>query len=155
MSRPTEAVAYTVVEGDDIQTVAGRYDVTVEDIQISNGLETEEIAVGSVIYIPPKHARGYYDPENGTYLVAPGDDLLEIARRFGTTVEALEQANGLDSAAFRASVGSLYSPAMDNTDRRVAGDKRNPRSSSVPQTGSKRSSKPFLFALRSTPKVPV
>ena len=97
-----EAIAYTVIEGDDIQTVAGRYDVTVEDIRISNGLETEEIAVGSVIYIPPSHARGYYDPENGTYLVAPGDDLLEIARRFGTTVEALEQANALDSSKIAA-----------------------------------------------------
>jgi LysM repeat protein len=97
-----EAVAYTVVEGEDIQTIAGRYDVTVEDIVISNGLETEEITVGSVIYIPPKHARGYYDPENGTYLVAQGDDLLEIARRFGTTVEALEQANGLDSSKIGA-----------------------------------------------------
>ncbi|MEA3274463.1 MAG: LysM domain-containing protein [Pseudomonadota bacterium] len=38
-------VAYTVVEGEDIQTVAGNYDVTVEEILVSNGLETEEITV--------------------------------------------------------------------------------------------------------------
>ena len=97
-----EAVAYTVVEGDDIQTIAGRYDVTVENIVISNGLETEEITVGTVIYIPPKHAKGYYDPENGTYVIAPGDDLLEIARRFGTTIEAIGEANALTSNKIEA-----------------------------------------------------
>ncbi len=97
-----EAIAYTVVEGEDIQTVAGRYDVTVEDIMISNGLETEEITVGTVIYIPPKHARGYYDPDSGSYVVAPGDDLFEISKRFGTTVEAIEQANGLGSSKIKA-----------------------------------------------------
>ena len=67
-----EAVAYTVVEGEDIQTVAGHYDVTLEEILITNGLETEELTVGTVIYIPPKHARGYYDPDQGTYVIAKG-----------------------------------------------------------------------------------
>jgi LysM repeat protein len=97
-----EAIAYTVVEGDDIQTIAGRYDVSVEDILVSNGLKSEDLAVGTVIYIPPKHARGYYDPATGTYLIAEGDDLSEIAKRFGTTVEALEAANGLESSKIEA-----------------------------------------------------
>lgn len=97
-----EAVAYTVVEGEDIQTIAGRYDVSVEDILIGNDLKTEELMVGSVIYIPPKHARGYYNPDTGIYLIAEGDDLFEIAKRFGTTVEALEAANGLESAKIEA-----------------------------------------------------
>ncbi len=76
-----EAIAYTVVEGEDIQTVAGRYEVTVEDIVITNGLETEEIVVGTIIYIPPKHARGYYDADTGTYVIAPGDDLFQVSKR--------------------------------------------------------------------------
>ena len=97
-----EAVAYTVVEGEDIQTVAGRYDVTVEDILVTNGMETEEITVGTVIYIPPKHAMGYFDPDNGTYVVASGDDLYEIAKRFGTTVEAIGEANALTSNKIEA-----------------------------------------------------
>ena len=68
----------------------------------TNGLESAEITVGTVIYIPPKHATGYYDPANGTYVIAPGDDLYEISKRFGTTVAALEQANGLDSSKIKA-----------------------------------------------------
>jgi len=96
------AVAYTVVEGDTLETLAGTYDVTVEDIMITNGLESEEIEVGTVIYIPPEHARGYYDPDTGTYMIASGDDLSSIADRFGTTIEALEQANDLKSTEIEA-----------------------------------------------------
>jgi hypothetical protein len=52
-------------------------------------LQTDEITVGTVIYIPPRHATGYFNPETGVYSIAPGDDLLEISRRFGTRVEAI------------------------------------------------------------------
>ncbi len=90
-----ELVAYAWAEGDEIQTVAGNYDVSVEQILVSNGLETDEITVGTVIYIPPKHATGYFNPETGVYTIAPGDDLLEIGRRFGTTVEAIQVENDL------------------------------------------------------------
>mgnify|MGYP001057352702 CR=1 FL=1 len=91
-------VAYTLVEGEDIQTVAGNYDVTVEQILITNGKKAEEITVGSVIYIPPQHATGYFNPHTGVYTIAAGDDLYEIARRFGTTVDALEAENKLGGA---------------------------------------------------------
>jgi len=90
-----ELVEYTWAENDDIQTVAGNYDVTAEQILVSNGLETEEITVGTVVYIPPKHATGYFNPETGVYTIAPGDDLLAISRRFGTTVDAIEEENDL------------------------------------------------------------
>lgn len=90
-----ELIEYTWAEGDDIQTVAGNYDVSVEQVLVSNGLETDEITVGTMIYIPPKHATGYFNPETGVYTIAPGDDLLEISRRFGTTVEAIQEENGL------------------------------------------------------------
>jgi len=90
-------VAYTWSEGDDIQTIAGNYDVSAEQILVSNGLETDEITVGTIIYIPPPHATGYLNPETGVYTIAPGDDLLEISRRFGTTVQAIEQENSLGS----------------------------------------------------------
>lgn len=97
-----EAVAYTVVESDTIETIAGTYDITVEDIMLTNGLDTVEIEVGTILYIPPEHARGYYDPDTSTYLIAPGDDLYQVAKRFATTVEALQQANGLTSSDIEA-----------------------------------------------------
>ena len=97
-----EAIAYTVIEGEDIQTVAGRYEVTVEDIMITIGLETVEITVGTIVYITPKHAKGYYDPDSGTYLIAEGDDVYAIAKRFGTTVEAIGEVNAMTSSKIEA-----------------------------------------------------
>lgn len=92
-----EAVAYTVVEGDTLQTIAGTYEVTVEDILVTNGLQNEEVEVGAVLYIPPEHARGYFNPENGDYTIVAGDDLYAIAQRFGTTVDEIREANELES----------------------------------------------------------
>ena len=43
------------------------------------------------------HARGDYDSSAATYVVAKGDDLIQIARRFETTVAALKAENGLSS----------------------------------------------------------
>jgi LysM repeat protein len=42
-------VEYTRAEGDDIQTLAGQYGVSIEQILVSNGLQTDEITVGTVI----------------------------------------------------------------------------------------------------------
>jgi LysM repeat protein len=42
-------VEYTRAEGADIQTLAGQYDVSIEQILVSNGLQTDEITVGTVI----------------------------------------------------------------------------------------------------------
>lgn len=33
--------------------------------------------------------------EGGVYTIAPGDDLLEISRRFGTTVKVIQEQNNL------------------------------------------------------------
>jgi LysM repeat protein len=90
-----DLVEYTWAENDDIETVAGNYDVSAEQILVSNGWDTDEITVGTVVYIPPKHATGYFNPETGVYTIAPGDDLLEISRRFGTSVEAIQNENDL------------------------------------------------------------
>ena len=96
------AVVYTVTEQEDLQTVAGRYEVTVEDILVTNGITASEIEIGQVIYIPPPHATGYFDVDKGTYKVASGDDLYAISQRFGTTIEAVQRLNGMTSDQVQA-----------------------------------------------------
>ncbi len=46
---------------------------------------------------PLHHARGEYNSATATYLVIKGDDLIEIAQRFQTTVDALKAQNKLSS----------------------------------------------------------
>ncbi|MEA3274464.1 MAG: LysM peptidoglycan-binding domain-containing protein [Pseudomonadota bacterium] len=51
-----------------------------------------------MLYIPPNHATGFFDPATGIYTIAEGDDLFEISRRFGTTVGAIEAQNDLKNS---------------------------------------------------------
>jgi LysM repeat protein len=51
--------------------------------------------VAFLLWLPA--ARAFADPV--VHIVQPGDTLYNLARRYGTTVEAIEQANGLHNAS--------------------------------------------------------
>jgi len=58
------------------------------------------LGIGSAIaadHGPRHHAEGRYDAATATYVVAKGDDLIEIAERFGVTVAELKASNQLAS----------------------------------------------------------
>jgi hypothetical protein len=50
-----DLVEYTWAENDDIETVAGNYDVSAEQILVSNGWDTDEITIGTVVYTSYRH----------------------------------------------------------------------------------------------------
>ena len=105
--RPTRSAgAYVVQRGDTLSAIALRYGVTVWAIVEANGLSNANlIYVGQRLVIPsvsigagsgagttapsPSPATGK------TYVVRRGDNLSQIARRFGTTVAALARLNGI------------------------------------------------------------
>lgn len=86
--------AYTVQWGDTLYSLARRFNTTVAAIVALNGLQNANfISVGQVLRIP-----GVAAPTPGPgneYTVQPGDTLYSIARRYGTTVEAIQSANGI------------------------------------------------------------
>ncbi len=93
---------HTVQSGETLLGIAGRYGVTVEEIQIANNLSGTLIRAGDVLLIPVAASIS----ENGgngaptistvfSYLVQPGDTVISIAVRFGTTVAAIQEANGI------------------------------------------------------------
>lgn len=88
---------HTVVEGESLEMISGQYDISVDELVVSNGLQTDELIVGTVVKIPEPHARGYFDPLSGVYHVAKGDDLSAIGRRFEVSVDDIKQANALQS----------------------------------------------------------
>jgi protein-tyrosine phosphatase len=51
---------------------------------------------------PHHRAQGQYDPTTAGYVVAPGDDLIEIGKRFGASVADLKDWNGLVSDRIQA-----------------------------------------------------
>ncbi|MFZ5916406.1 MAG: LysM peptidoglycan-binding domain-containing protein [Chloroflexota bacterium] len=92
---------HVVQPGETLFRIAQAYGVTVDDIVAANGLpDRDVIHVGQRLLIPITTAAPGVTvsplPEHSTrYVVQLGDTLFLIAQRYGTTVEAIAQANGI------------------------------------------------------------
>ncbi len=96
---------YTVQPGDNLYRISLRFGVSMYTLMRANGLTNPNyVYVGQVLCLPtgpvypppplplpppPPPSGGFY------YTVAYGDTLAVIAARFGTTIYAIMQANGL------------------------------------------------------------
>lgn len=85
---------YTVQWYDTLFSLARRFNTTVDAIVALNGLtDPNSIRVGQVLKINGTTS-GSSAPSS-EYVVQPGDTLYSIARRFGTSVDAIRLANGI------------------------------------------------------------
>ncbi|MCH5269347.1 MAG: LysM peptidoglycan-binding domain-containing protein [Lachnospiraceae bacterium] len=91
----TDTITYTVQAGDSLWLIARRYGTTVNAIRQENGLTSDVLQIGQVLRIPVSESP-YVE-----YTVRAGDTLWELSRRYGTTVEAIMQANGLSSTVLQ------------------------------------------------------
>lgn len=94
---PTPAPAYPVYHvvqwGENLTRIAWRYGTTVWAIAQANGIwNVDYIIAGQVLLIP---VSGPAPVPWNIYIVQPGDTLSGIAWRFGTTVWAIAQVNGI------------------------------------------------------------
>ncbi|AKJ00559.1 putative chitinase [Archangium gephyra] len=89
---------YSVRSGDTLSAIASRYGTTVNNLARANGISNPNlIHAGQKLTIPG--ASGASAPQAGgsSYTVKSGDTLSGIAQRFGTTVGALAQTNGISN----------------------------------------------------------
>jgi LysM repeat protein len=92
-----QGTVHVVQRGDNLTAIAKRYGTTPQAIASANSLvNTNLIYVGQRLTIP---GSGAVPGQSDSYhVVSQGDTLSAIARRFGTTTQALVQANALASA---------------------------------------------------------
>lgn len=90
----TGEVNYIVQKGDNLNTIANKYGVTVSDIKKLNNLKTNTLQIGQVLKIPGS-------TNYNTYIVKSGDSLWKIANKYNTTVNKLKIINNLDSTVLQ------------------------------------------------------
>ena len=94
----TEGLTHTVSAGETLAEIAGAYGVLVSDLVSANGLDDPDLLrIGQLISIPGAAGEIQTGGQTivGTHLVAAGETLASIALRYGTTVDAIAQVNGI------------------------------------------------------------
>ncbi len=118
MSSPGEGQAITVERGDTLYALSRRHSVSVAELMSENGLTSSDLRPGQTLYLPggassrstpsrsapatvstPRRetiaAASPPSDWTGTYEVASGDSLYEIARRFGVRSSELQANNSI------------------------------------------------------------
>ena len=82
---------YTVIKGDTLYSIANKFNMSVNELKNLNSLTSNTIYPGQVLSVYPSVPSA----QTITYVVKKGDSLYSIAKSFGTTVDAIKNANGL------------------------------------------------------------
>jgi membrane-bound lytic murein transglycosylase D len=95
---------YVVQKGDNLSNIAKKFNITVVDIQDWNKLTTNNVQLGASLQVV-KNANAKEEvavaPERKDiqYIVQKGDNLGNIAKKFGATLDDLKQWNNLATNA--------------------------------------------------------
>lgn len=101
LSPSTTYIRHQVLTGETLLSIAGDYNVTVEEIQSVNNLADELIRAGDILIIPVlqngegQAAINQGPATNFQYTVRTGDTIISIAVNFGSTVAEILRINGL------------------------------------------------------------
>lgn len=92
----------TVRPGQTLSEIAAQAGVSASAIAAANGIEdSDRIVAGTTLVLPGGAPSSGSPAPSGTYTVRAGDTLSGIAARTGTTVAALQRANGLTTTVIR------------------------------------------------------
>ncbi|HUT03152.1 MAG TPA: LysM peptidoglycan-binding domain-containing protein [bacterium] len=112
---PTQAhsriLTHRIRSGETLSSIARRYGSSVRAIKQANGMRTSRIRAGRKLLVPvlskrsskpskPSAARLKWS-ETITHRVKSGNTLFAIAQKYGSSVRAIKQANGLKSNKIR------------------------------------------------------
>ncbi|MGE3619475.1 MAG: LysM peptidoglycan-binding domain-containing protein [Acidimicrobiia bacterium] len=93
----SSAASYHVVKaGQGLAAIAHEHGVTIDQIVAANGITDGKIYAGQRLLLTARSGTPAAAP-GGTYTVERGDTLAGIARRFGTSVSAIVDANGISN----------------------------------------------------------
>lgn len=87
---------YQINPNDTLAGIAQKYNTTIDELRRINGMNLNYmLSPGNYIVIPNSQNSTYQ-----TYTVEKGDNLYQIASRYGTTVQNLLLINGLEDSGY-------------------------------------------------------
>lgn len=94
---------YVVRTGDTLSEIADRFGIGLSKLRAANGLRGNSIRIGQRLVIPAtaKNLQKVSSSSAKTHVVKAGDTLSGIARRYGTSVSAIQRANGMRGSNLR------------------------------------------------------
>lgn len=81
-------IEHTLAEGENLDFLATKYGVSVDQIRWSNGLKSADVGVGTVLYIP--------STPGIVYTVKAGDTVDSIASKYGSNAAEIIALNDLE-----------------------------------------------------------
>jgi membrane-bound lytic murein transglycosylase D len=99
-----ETAFYVVQKGDNLGSIAAKYNVTVDEIQQWNGLSNDKVLLGAKLQIVKKDSDreeevSVQEPKQIEYVVLQGDNLGDIAKKFAASTADIKKWNNLPDNA--------------------------------------------------------
>ncbi|MBQ4614000.1 MAG: LysM peptidoglycan-binding domain-containing protein [Akkermansia sp.] len=96
----TTLVSYKVRPGDNLNDIAKRSGTTIEQIRKDSNIKGNTVHPGEIIqvlYVPKEKRKAVRTdiPTFVNYKVRPGDNIQDIAKRSGTTIEQIRKDSGI------------------------------------------------------------
>ncbi len=145
----SELVRYTIVKGDTMSGIAARYGVSTQSLLTANGLgwssiiyPGQSVVIPGQVAAPPAADPGAIDivpvvdvtpieeapapapppvPVSTTYLIKSGDTVTGIAARFGVSIQAILDANGLTRSSIIYAGRMLVIPGVSSAPAGASG----------------------------------
>lgn len=104
----SDDLIYVVKEGDTLYSISKRYDVSVDSIKKLNNLINNNLYVGQKLLINNTYSNnittgsscfgeGYSEIKYLTHTVKKGDNLYDLSKKYGVSVESIKKLNDLIS----------------------------------------------------------
>ncbi len=91
-------VRYKVRRGDTLGAISSKYGVPTKAVMKMNGIrDARRLKVGQHLVVPVRPIGGGAPARDMVHVVAKGESLSVIAKRYGTNISALKEKNGLKS----------------------------------------------------------
>lgn len=87
---------YKVNPNDTLASIAQKFNTTIDELRRINGMGLNYMLNPEIYIVVPKNQDNIYR----TYTVEKGDNLYQIASKYGTTVQTLLSINGLEDSGY-------------------------------------------------------